>query len=146
MSSEEFEQKCNDEECNDEEVKDMNDKAEKNPEQSGAITTPSTSKIATSNAHFSHSNFTNDPDIERDAQFLGKFQQIMTDNNTSKLLIFYISQFGKTYQKARSSIKKRTETKASNPEALTLRGKCPNAELFLVRVFLHLDRIRRFTE
>ena len=28
----------------------------------------------------------------------------------------------------------------------TLRGKCPNTEFFLVRIFLHLDWIRRFTE
>ena len=27
-----------------------------------------------------------------------------------------------------------------------LREKCPNAEFFLVRIFLHLDWIRRFTE
>ena len=99
MSSEEFEQKCNDEECNDEEVKDMNDKAEKNPEQSGAITTPSTSKIATSNAHFSHSNFTNEPDIERDAEFLDKFQEIMTDNIHQNYLFF-------TYHSSEQGIRK----------------------------------------
>ena len=74
-------------------------------------------------------NVTNDLDIKKDAELLDKFQQIMTDNNTSKWLIFYISQFGTTYQKARCSIKKRTETKAStNPEALTLRGL--NTEIY----------------
>ena len=63
MSVEEFEQKCNDEACNDEEAKNKNTKAEKSPEQSGAMATLSTSKIASSNAHISLPNFTNDPDI-----------------------------------------------------------------------------------
>ena len=98
MSSEAFEQKHNDEACNYEKVKNKNVKAEKIPEQSGTIAIPSTSKMANSNAHISISNLTNDHDIERDAEFFDKCQQIMTDNNT-KLFIFYISQFRAAYQK-----------------------------------------------
>ena len=37
----------------------------------------------------------------------------MTDGNTSKLFVPYLSQFRATYQKARQSIKKRIESKAS---------------------------------
>ena len=35
----------------------------------------------------------------------------MTNGNTSKLFILYLSQFRATYQKARRSVKKRTESK-----------------------------------
>ena len=37
----------------------------------------------------------------------------MKDNKTSTLFIPYISQFRATYQKARRSLKKRVDTKAS---------------------------------
>ena len=77
----------------------MNVNAENNPEQSGAIATPSTSKIATSNAHISHSNLTNDPDIERDAEFSDKFQEIMTDNIHQNYLSF-------TYHSSEQGIRK----------------------------------------
>ena len=54
---------------------------------------------------------TNDPDIKRDSEFLDQMQQIMTNSNTSKLFIPYLSQFRATYQEARRSIKKRIESK-----------------------------------
>ena len=84
------------------------------------VATPFTSKTSASNANISLSNFTNDPDIKRDTEFLQEFQQVMADSNTSKLLTPYISQFQPTYQKARLSIKKRTKTEAStNPQKLS---------------------------
>ena len=67
--------------------------------------------------HVSCSNLTNDPDIKRDSKFLDKMQQIMTNGNTSKLLIPYLFQFRATYQKARRSVKKRIESKV--PEEST---------------------------
>ena len=54
---------------------------------------------------------TSDPDIKKDAEFLEKLNGMMSDSNTSKLFIPYLSQFKATYQKARRSIKKRIETK-----------------------------------
>ena len=51
--------------------------------------------------HVRFSSLTNDPDIKRD-----KMRHIMTNGNTSKLLIPYLSQFRATYQKARLSLKK----------------------------------------
>ena len=56
-------------------------------------------------------NLTNDPNVKRDSEFLDKMQQIMTNVNTSKLFIPYLSQFRATYQKARRSVKKRIESK-----------------------------------
>ena len=86
MSLEKFEQECNDEVCNNEEKINQNVKEEKNPEQSGAIVTLSTSKTSTSKAHISLSNFTNDTYIKRDTEFLDQFQQIMTDSKYIKIV------------------------------------------------------------
>ena len=61
--------------------------------------------------HVSFSNLTNDPDIKRDPEFLDKMHQIITNGNTSKLFIPYLSQFRATCQKARRSINKRIESK-----------------------------------
>ena len=44
-------------------------------------------------------------------------RQIMTNGNTSKLFIPYLSQLRATYQKARRSLKKRIESKASENSA-----------------------------
>ena len=71
---------------------------------------------------------TSDPEIKKDTEFLDKFQQIMEDSGTS--------QFRATFQKARRSIKKRIETKASaNPQLskkdnmqLPVEGLLNNAE------------------
>ena len=63
--------------------------------------------------HVSFPNLTNDPDIKRDSEFLDKMQQIMTNGNTLTLFIPYLSQFRATYQKARRSVKKRTESKVT---------------------------------
>ena len=64
--------------------------------------------------HVSFSNLTNDPDIKRDSEFLDKMRQIMTNGNTIKLFIPYLSQFRAKYEKARRSVK---ESKV--PEKLT---------------------------
>ena len=56
----------------------------------------------------------NDLDMKRDSEFLDKIQQILTNNDTSKLFIPYLSQFRVTYQKARRSIKKRIEPNRLN--------------------------------
>ena len=61
--------------------------------------------------HVSFSYLTNDPDIKRDSEYLDKMQQIMTNGNTSKWFIPYLSQFSVTYQKARHSVKKRIVSK-----------------------------------
>ena len=60
-----------------------------------------------------HSNI-NDLDMKRDSEFLDKIQQILTNNDTSKLFVPYLSQFRVTYQKARRSIKKRIEPNRLN--------------------------------
>ena len=52
--------------------------------------------------------------IKKDAEFLEKFQEIMTDASTSKLFIPYLSQFRATYQKARRRIKKRIHSKQTS--------------------------------
>ena len=93
MPLEEFEQEFDGEVCNDEEVVNENAKAGKDLGLGSAIATPSTSKTSTSKARISPLNFINDPDIKRDTKFLDKFQQVMTDSNTSKLFISYITQF-----------------------------------------------------
>ena len=67
--------------------------------------------------HVSFSNLTNDPQIKRDSEFLDKMQQIMINDNPSKLFIPYLSQFRARYQKARRSVKKWIESKV--PEKLT---------------------------
>ena len=96
----------------DDEVESDNVVAEENQHQIGLITISSASKKETSLL-----SFTSDPEIKKDAEFLDKFQQIMEDSGTSKLFIPYMSQFRATIQKARRSIKKRIETKAStNPQ------------------------------
>ena len=61
--------------------------------------------------HVSFSYLTSDPDIKRDSEYLDKMQQIMTNGNTSKWFIPYLSQFSVTYQKAWHSVKKRIESK-----------------------------------
>ena len=61
--------------------------------------------------HVSFSYLTSDPVIKRDSEYLDKMQQIMTNGNTSKWLIPYLSQFSVTYQKTRHSVKKRIESK-----------------------------------
>ena len=70
-------------------------------------TSPSNNSSSVPKRHASLSKSTNDPDMKKDAKFLEKFQEIMTDASTSKLFIPYLSQFKATYQKARRSIKKR---------------------------------------
>ena len=118
---EELEQECDDELCDDDEVENDNVVAEENHDQIGLITISSASKKETSLL-----SFTSDPEIKKDAEFLDKFQQIMEDSGTSKLFIPYMSQFRATFQKARRSIKKRIETKASaNPQL----SKKDNVEL-----------------
>ena len=64
--------------------------------------------------HVSFSNLTNDPDIKRDSEFLGKMQQIMTNDNTSMLFIPYLSESRVAYQKARRSVKKQIEPNLLN--------------------------------
>ena len=56
--------------------------------------------------YFSFSNLTNDTDIKRDSELLHKMHQIMTNGNTSKLFVPYLTQFRATYQKVRRSVKK----------------------------------------
>ena len=67
--------------------------------------------------HFSFSNLTNDTDIKRDSELLHKMHQIMTNGNTSKLFVPYLTQFRATYQKVRRSVKKWIEFKV--PEKST---------------------------
>ena len=103
------------------EVENDNVVAEENHDQIGLITISSTSK-----KEVSLFSFPSDPEIKKNAEFLDKFQQIMEDSGTSKLFIPYMSQFRATFQKARRSIKKRIETKASaNPQL----SKKDNVEL-----------------
>ena len=103
-----MEQECDDELCDDDEAENDNVVAEENHDQIGLITISSASKKETSLL-----SFTSDPEIKKDAEFLDKFRQIMEDSGTSKLFIPYMSQFQATFRKARRSIKKRIETKAS---------------------------------
>ena len=117
--------------CDDDEVENYNAVAKENHDQIGLITISSTSKEETSLLSFS-----GDPEIKKEAKFLDKFHQIMEDSGTSKLFIPYMSQFQATFQKARRSIKKRIETKASaNPQLskkdnveLPVEGPLNNAE------------------
>ena len=107
-----MEQECDDELCDYGEVENDNVVAEENHDQIGLITISSASEKETSLL-----SFTRDPEIKKDAEFLDKFQEIMEDSGTSKLFVPYMSQFRATFQKARRSIKKRIETKASaNPQ------------------------------
>ena len=54
-----------------------------------------------------HASFSN----LRYFEFLDKMRQIMTNGNTSKLSIPYLSQFRTAYQKAQRSVKRRIESK-----------------------------------
>ena len=92
-------------EFNDEEEINEDVEPEENTEQSDPVVVPSASNNSTSHVHTSLSSFTDDPDVKADSEFLDKFQEIMTDNKTSKLFIPYISQFRATYQKARRNLK-----------------------------------------
>ena len=95
ISLEEFQQGCDEDEVTE------NDLAADNSEVVDATTVQSNndkSNITSIKKHYvSFSNLTNDPDIKRDADFLDKMQQIMTNSNTSKLFIPYLSQFRATY-------------------------------------------------
>ena len=109
---EELEQECDDELCDDDEVENDNVVAGENHDQIGLITISSASK-----KEISLLSFTSDPEIKKDAEFLGKLQQLTEDSGTSKLFIPDMSQFRATFQKDRRSIKKRIETKApANPQ------------------------------
>ena len=88
------------EECNNEDVE-----LEENNENRDSVVVPT----ANGNLKSILSLFTNDPD----SKFLDKFQEIMKDKKTLKLFIPYMSKFRATYQKARRSLKKRTDAKAS---------------------------------
>ena len=66
--------------------------------------------------HVSFFNLTNDPDIKRNSEFLDKMDQLITNGNTSKLFIPYLSKFRATYQKARHNVKKRIKSKYPNSQ------------------------------
>ena len=89
--------------------------AEDNSEVVDATTAQSNNNQSNSTSiskhHVSFSYLTSDPVIKRDSEYLDKMQQIMTNGNTSKWLIPYLSQFSVTYQKTRHSVKKRIESK-----------------------------------
>ena len=95
ISLEEFQQECDKVEVTE------NDLAADNSEVVDATTVQSNNDKSNSTSvpkhHVSFSNLTYDPDIKRDAEFLDKMQQIMTNSNTSKLFIPYLSQFRATY-------------------------------------------------
>ena len=88
------------EECNNEDVE-----LEENNENRDSVVVPT----ANGNLKSILSLFTNDPD----SKFLDKFQEIMKDKKTLKLFIPYMSKSRATYQKARRSLKKRIDAKAS---------------------------------
>ena len=93
ISSEEFEQECDEDEMTENDLADVEDNSvvadvttvQSNNDQSNSTSIPK--------HHVSFSNLTNDPDIKRDSEFLDKMHQIMTNGNTSKLFIPYLSQF-----------------------------------------------------
>ena len=89
--------------------------AEDNSEVVDATTAQSNNNQSNSTSiskhHVSFSYLTSDPVIKRDSEYLDKMQQIMTNGNTSKWFIPYLSQFSVTYQKARHSVKKRIESR-----------------------------------
>ena len=95
ISLEEFQQECDKVEVTE------NDLAADNSEVVDATTVQSNNDKSNSTSvpkhHVSFSNLTYDPDIKRDAEFLDKMEQIMTNSNTSKLFIPYLSQFRATY-------------------------------------------------
>ena len=95
ISLEEFQQGCDEDEVTE------NDLSADNSEVVDATTVQSNNDKSNSTSikkhYVSFSNLTNDPDIKRDAEFLDKMQQIMTNSNTSKLFIPYLSQFRATY-------------------------------------------------
>ena len=117
ISLEEFQQECDEDEVTENDLAAVED----NSEVVDATTVQSNNDQPNSTSipkhHVSFSNLTNDPDIKRDSEFLDKMHQIMTNGNTSKLFIPYLSQFRATYQKARRSVKKRIESKV--PEKST---------------------------
>ena len=97
-------------------------------EKDGAIAAPSVNK-----SHASLSSLTDDPEIKQDCEFLDRLQNIITDCNTSKLFIPYLSQFRATYQKARRSLKKRIEVKSPenkprNPQEFERRRNTGNRD------------------
>ena len=117
ISLEEFQQECDEDEVTENDLAAVED----NSEVVDATTVQSNNDQSNSTSipkhHVSFSNLTNDPDIKRDSEFLDKMHQIMTNGNTSKLFIPYLSQFRATYQKARRSVKKQIESKV--PEKST---------------------------
>ena len=112
-----FQQECDEDEVTEIDLAAVDDNSgvldativQSNKDQSNSTSVPK--------HHVSFSNLTNDPDMKKGSEFLDKMQQIMTNGNTSKLFIPYLSQLRATYQKARSSVKKRIESKV--PEILT---------------------------
>ena len=108
ISLDEFQQECDEDEVTENDlaaVEDNSDVVDATIVQSNSTSIPK--------HHVSFPNFTNDPDIKRDSEFLDKMQQIMTNGNTLTLFIPYLSQFRATYQKARRSVKKRIESKVT---------------------------------
>ena len=97
ISLEEFQQECDEDEV----TEDYLAAVENNSEVHDATTVQSnndqSNSISIPKQNVSFSDLTNDPDTERDSEFLDKMQQIMTNGNKSKLFIPYLSQFRATY-------------------------------------------------
>ena len=75
------------------EYEQVPDEEESNVIEPVEETSPSNNSSSVPKRYASLSKSTNDPDIKKDAEFLEKFQEVMTDASTSKLFIPYLSQF-----------------------------------------------------
>ena len=89
IPTEKFVQECDNENTDDAE------ESENMPSENQARSTSTKSKNA-----LSLTSFSNDPEIEKDLEFLEKFQQIIENSDTSKLFIPYMSQFHETFWKS----------------------------------------------
>ena len=109
ISLEKFQEECDECEVTENDLAAMEDNSEVVDATTVQSNNDQSNRTSIPKHHFSFSNLTKDPDIKRDSEFLDKMQQVMTNGNSSKLFIPYLSQFKVTYQKARRSVKNRIE-------------------------------------
>ena len=76
--------------------------------------------------------------------YLDEFLRRVLEENNKHFQIQQNKLFQKIQQKLLNVMRLLSKTWQKIEEA-ALREKCPNKEFFLVRVFLYLNRIRRFT-
>ena len=97
ISLEEFQQECDEDEVTESDLSPVEDDFEVVDATTIQSNNDQSNSTSVQKHHVSFSNLINDSDIKRDSKILDEMKQIMTNGNTSKLFIPYLSQFRATY-------------------------------------------------